>query len=149
MFGLSSLASLGIGAAVVALFSFAGGLTLGVKVETGKLESYKAAQANEAVLEQAKAMGQIAEANKRADAAVAAGQVAEAARLASMETTRKAIVNAPKSQACVSSPAIRALLDNGVQPAAPSDYKAAASAKRTGIVTHVQRSTKPAKPASD
>lgn len=81
------------------------------KVDSAKLERFKAVQAQQAAHDNAVALLQLQAHEAAANKALNEMAKVKAAREVELTTLRKAIKNAPKTRGCVDSPAIHALVD--------------------------------------
>jgi hypothetical protein len=81
------------------------------KVDSATLEHFKSAQATQAATDNAKALEQLQAHDAAAARTISDMGAAQEQRVAQLQSIRKAIANAPKSRACVDSPAIRSLFD--------------------------------------
>jgi hypothetical protein len=81
------------------------------RVDSATLQSWKTAQAQQAAKDAAEALAQLQAHNEAANKAVAAAQQDAKRRALENQSLRNKISHAPKTRACVDSPAIRALVD--------------------------------------
>lgn len=108
---LSSIGSKAAAAAIAALLVFSFGFYAGHRWESSALNAWKAAQSEQAARDNAKALAELQAHDAAAASQLAAMIEVVRERSAQVAQLRKAINAAPKTRACVDSPAIRALFD--------------------------------------